>query len=155
LVQAFQSNPNLTHFLLALPLLHTLQKIAALKVVERALAKLFHFFTASQTGVSGLPDFSWYNIPKRGKIYQSTTKYTKWTQNMYTKWTEHLPNGHKIYQHLPLQDPPKFTQIGILGLKIYHLATLPSLAKVHFSPALRYLHLCTYMHTHSLTHTCH
>jgi hypothetical protein len=30
----------------------------------------------------------------------------------------------KIYQHLPLQDPPKFTQNGIFGLKIYHLATL-------------------------------
>jgi hypothetical protein len=25
-----------------------------------------------------LPDFSWCNIPKRGKIYQMTTKYTKW-----------------------------------------------------------------------------
>jgi hypothetical protein len=25
---------------------------------------------------------------------------------------------------LPLQDPTKFTQIGIFGLKIYHLATL-------------------------------
>jgi hypothetical protein len=33
-----------------------------------------------------------------------------------------------VYQHLPLQDPPKFTQIGILGLKIYHLA---SLVEVH------------------------
>jgi hypothetical protein len=29
-----------------------------------------------------------------------------------------------LYQYLPLQDPPKFTQIGIFGLKIYHLATL-------------------------------
>jgi hypothetical protein len=29
-----------------------------------------------------------------------------------------------MYQHLPLQDPPKFTQNGIFGLKIYHLATL-------------------------------
>jgi hypothetical protein len=28
------------------------------------------------------------------------------------------------YQHLPLPDPPKFTQIGIFGLKINHLATL-------------------------------
>jgi hypothetical protein len=35
-----------------------------------------------------------------------------------------LPNGHKIYQHVPLQDPPKFTQNGIFGLKLYHLATL-------------------------------
>jgi hypothetical protein len=25
-----------------------------------------------------LPDFSRYKIPKRGKIYQMTTKYTKW-----------------------------------------------------------------------------
>jgi hypothetical protein len=24
----------------------------------------------------------------------------------YTKWTENLPNNHKIYKHLPLQDPP-------------------------------------------------
>jgi hypothetical protein len=30
----------------------------------------------------------------------------------------------KKYQHRPLQDLPKFTQIGILDLKIYHLATL-------------------------------
>jgi hypothetical protein len=35
-------------------------------------------------------------------------------------------NGHKIYQPLPLQDPPQSTQIGIFGLKIYHLATLLS-----------------------------
>jgi hypothetical protein len=34
----------------------------------------------------GLPDFSWYNIPKRGKIYQITIKYTKWPYNR--------PNGH-------------------------------------------------------------
>jgi hypothetical protein len=26
---------------------------------------------------SGLPDFSWYNLPKQGKIYQITAKYTK------------------------------------------------------------------------------
>jgi hypothetical protein len=29
-----------------------------------------------------------------------------------------------IYQLLPLQAPEKFTQIGIFGLKIYHLATV-------------------------------
>jgi hypothetical protein len=34
------------------------------------------------------------------------------------------PNGRLIWQHLPFQDPPKFTQIGIFGLKICHLATL-------------------------------
>jgi hypothetical protein len=25
-----------------------------------------------------LTDFSWYNIPQRGKIYRTTNKYTKW-----------------------------------------------------------------------------
>jgi hypothetical protein len=33
---------------------------------------------------------------------------------------------HKIYQHLTLQDPTKFTQITTFGLKIYHLAALHS-----------------------------
>jgi hypothetical protein len=42
----------------------------------------------------------------------------------YTKWQQNIPNNHKIYKHLPLQDPPKFTQIGIFSLKIGHLATL-------------------------------
>jgi hypothetical protein len=55
-----------------------------------------------------LPDFSWYNIPKNGK------KYTNLPQNIpiYDKNSEYLsnvPNGCKIDQHLPLQDPPKIT----------------------------------------------
>jgi hypothetical protein len=40
-----------------------------------------------------------------------------------TKWP-------KIYQNLSMQDPPKFTQIGIFGLKINHLATLLSAVKL-------------------------
>jgi hypothetical protein len=28
-----------------------------------------------------------------------------------------------MYQHLLLQDPPKFTPVGIFGLKMCHLAT--------------------------------
>jgi hypothetical protein len=35
-----------------------------------------------------LPDFSWYNIPKRVKMYQNGGKYTKWPLNML--------NGRKI-----------------------------------------------------------
>jgi hypothetical protein len=35
----------------------------------------------------------------------------------YTKWPQNIPNGHKIDQHLSLQDPLNFTQIGIFGLK--------------------------------------
>jgi hypothetical protein len=41
-----------------------------------------------------------------------------------TKWPKYIPNGYIIHQHFPFQGPPKFTQVGILGLKIYHLATL-------------------------------
>jgi hypothetical protein len=72
---------------------------------------------------------------KTGKIHQKTINYTKWPQKYHiatkipnghknTKWPSGKPNGHKIYQHLPFEDRIKFTQVGIFGLKIYHLATL-------------------------------
>jgi hypothetical protein len=35
----------------------------------------------------------------------------------YFQWPQNRPNDHKIFQDFPLQDPPKFTQIGIFGLK--------------------------------------
>jgi hypothetical protein len=66
-----------------------------------------------------LPDFSWYNRPKRGKIYQITIKYTKWPLNVRNGGKYIGPNGHKIYQLLPSQDPPKFTQIGIWKYAIW------------------------------------
>jgi hypothetical protein len=65
---------------------------------------------------AGLPDFSWYKIPKRGKIYQMAIKYFQWPQNR--------PNSHKICQYFSLKDLPKFSQIGIFGLKTNYLATL-------------------------------
>jgi hypothetical protein len=34
-----------------------------------------------------------------------------------TKWPLNIPNGYKIYQHFSFKGPPKFTQIGIFGLK--------------------------------------
>jgi hypothetical protein len=37
---------------------------------------------------------------------------------------KYIPNDHRIYQPFPSQDPPQFTQIGIFGLKTFHLATL-------------------------------
>jgi hypothetical protein len=46
-----------------------------------------------------------------GKIYQNIPKTVK-----KTEWPYNLPT--------PLQDTPKFTQIGIFGLKTCHLATL-------------------------------
>jgi hypothetical protein len=56
------------------------------------------------------------NIPNGHKIYRMATKCDKWPKIG--------PNGHEIYQHLPLKYPPKFTLIGIMGLKKCHLATL-------------------------------
>jgi hypothetical protein len=38
----------------------------------------------------------------------------------YSKWLQNIPNGRKIYQHLPWKAPPKITQI----LKVCHMATL-------------------------------
>jgi hypothetical protein len=57
------------------------------------------------------------NIPNDYNVYQMATNIPKDRK-------VGRPNCFKIYQHLQLQDPPKFTQIGIFGLKIYHLATL-------------------------------
>jgi hypothetical protein len=45
------------------------------------------------------------------KIYQMTKNAPNGQKNR--------PNGQKLQE----QDPPKFTQIGIFGVKIYHLAT--------------------------------
>jgi hypothetical protein len=45
------------------------------------------------------------SIPNNHKKYQMATKYTKWP---------HIgPNNHDICKHLPLQVPPKVTQIRI------------------------------------------
>jgi hypothetical protein len=70
---------------------------------------------------SGLPDFSWDNIPKRGKIYQITIKCTKlpqdipkccqifqmdinYTNSFHSKalqnldfWFENIPSGNPAY----------------------------------------------------------
>jgi hypothetical protein len=57
------------------------------------------------------------NIPNYHELYQMSIKYNK-----TIKWT--VKSVLKIDHHLPLQDPPKFTQIWIFGLKTNHLATL-------------------------------
>jgi hypothetical protein len=71
---------------------------------------------------TGLPDFSWCNIPKRGKLHQLTTK---------------LPIFHTIYHLVVIYfkltlnvrifsiiRPTKFYPNKGFGLKLYHLATL-------------------------------
>jgi hypothetical protein len=60
---------------------------------------------------------------KTGKIYQITIKYIYQMAVKYNKRTQKD-------QHLPLQVPPKFTQIRLFGLKLFHLAALPAVAKV-------------------------
>jgi hypothetical protein len=62
-------------------------------------------------------------------IYQNERKYTKFTTTLpkgyrIYQMTVKYSNDHKIYQHFPFSGPPKFTQIGIFGLKTNHLATL-------------------------------
>jgi hypothetical protein len=64
----------------------------------RVLSRVARFFLVQNTKTRKY-------ISTDHKISRMTTKYTK--------WTEHLPNGYKICHHLPLQDPPKFTQTGI------------------------------------------
>jgi hypothetical protein len=64
-----------------------------------------------------LPDFSCYSLPKRGK------NIPKWPQNYqivtkYTKWPKNFPNGHKIYQNIPLKGSTKHCKVGIFGMKI-------------------------------------
>jgi hypothetical protein len=48
----------------------------------------------------------------------------KWPLKYTYVMAKYIPNFRGIYQPFQFQDPPKFTQIGISGLKICHLATL-------------------------------
>jgi hypothetical protein len=46
-------------------------------MVDHNLTKL-KLFIETRRETQGLPDFSLFNIPKRGKVYQDGGKYTKW-----------------------------------------------------------------------------
>jgi hypothetical protein len=56
-------------------------------------------------------------------MYQIAANFSNLPCNMNTKLSQNIPNGHKIYQNFPFQCPPKFTKVGISGMKINHLAT--------------------------------
>jgi hypothetical protein len=62
------------------------------------------------------------------KIYQNYRKIYQ-IEEKYTKLQKNRGNVHKTDQHLSLKGTPKFTQIGILGFKIYHLAALSQTRK--------------------------
>jgi hypothetical protein len=95
--------------------------------------RVARFFLAQHTKMGG-------NIPNDHKISQASTKHTKLN----------LPNGPKIYQHLPLQDPPEFARTGNFGLRINHLATLSNVRSRVFSFLRRdllveiYLMICSW-----------
>jgi hypothetical protein len=61
----------------------------------------------------------------------TTARVARFLWIQYSKTGKNKPNYHQyipnldINQHIPLQGPPKWTQIEIFGLTIYHLATLP------------------------------
>jgi hypothetical protein len=61
----------------------------------------------------GLPDLSFFNIPKHWKIYQIATKY---------------PNGHKIC----ITNGCNLFQIAILYTNLFHLKVFQSLPKFGF-----------------------
>jgi hypothetical protein len=53
---------------------------------------------------------------------------------MYTKWPSNRPSGHKIYQRLPLQDPPKLTHL------IMYVPTSFNFTPIFFAPRLENSH---------------
>jgi hypothetical protein len=42
----------------------------------------------------------------------------------HTKSLQCIPKGYILNEHFSSQDPPKYTSIGIFGMKICHLAAL-------------------------------
>jgi hypothetical protein len=70
--------------------------------------------TGAQKGgsLSGLPDLSWYNLPKWGKIFQMTIKHTKRKQD--------IPNDRKIHQ------------MALKCIDIFGCKTLQNLPKLSF-----------------------
>jgi hypothetical protein len=86
---------------------------SVLKITEVGSAILVATFVHCASWLDhGLPDFSWYNMPKRKKIYQITMKYTKWSQN--------IPNGRKI------------DQMSITYSNIFHCKTIQNFTQIWF-----------------------
>jgi hypothetical protein len=50
----------------------------------------------------------------------------------YTKWLQNIRNDHKLYQ-LQFQVLPKYTQIGIFGIKIYIPSGSPDLPSLRLA----------------------
>jgi hypothetical protein len=59
---------------------------------------------------------SWYKLPKRGKYTKGSRNIPK-GHKIYNKWQLNVRNGREIYSHFPFRGFPKYTKIGILGVK--------------------------------------
>jgi hypothetical protein len=76
------------------------EKIGAARHRKMAAASSFLAFgavfcgaiTGCNISTPGLPDFSWYNIPKREHMYKMVTiKYTKWPQKYQMATSTYSP----------------------------------------------------------------
>jgi hypothetical protein len=74
----------------------------------------------------GLPDFSRSKYTKTGKNLPNDQKLCQ-TAIHYARRPLIIPNGRKIYQHFPFQALRIYTQVGIFGPQINHLATLKTI----------------------------
>jgi hypothetical protein len=90
------------------PWANSTAKAISVRVYDKPLLDQI-FIPELRAKASGLPDFSWHNIPKRGKIYQIITP---------------LPNDHKIYL--------KIFQMSIKQTGIFHSKALHNLPKLVF-----------------------
>jgi hypothetical protein len=52
-----------------------------------------------------------FSVARFFLLQHTKTGENKPNNQKYIKWPQNIPNGRKIYRHLPLQVPPKFTQI--------------------------------------------
>jgi hypothetical protein len=88
----------------------------------------FLFPTNSFSRPPGLPDFSWYNIPKREIMpnYHNYTKNTTKILNGRKMLIMDIIGIYKQYQNFTFQGPQNYTQIRFFVLKLNHLATLSS-----------------------------
>jgi hypothetical protein len=65
---------------------------------------------------------------------QISIDFAKWQCVDYSNYLNiHILNGYKIYQKFIFQGLPKYTQIWIFGVQIYHLATLVCLGSLKHS----------------------
>jgi hypothetical protein len=71
---------------------------------------------------SGLPDFSWCNIPKWENIYQRTTEYVYSVTIKYNRLPHKM--ALKMSKHFLFMGLKNFPKMGFFGMPIYHLATL-------------------------------